>query len=99
MESMNLFLKVSKDFLKSRKQNFKWSIFGLELCSCRCSKRIFSWPYFVLLLIYINDLSDGLKRSPKLFAGDTSSFAAVLNINEVTNDLHNDLIKITKWTF
>ena len=53
----------------------------------------------LLFLIYINDLSDGLKCNPKLFADDTSLFSTVHNINEATTDLNNDLIKITKWAF
>ena len=53
----------------------------------------------LLFLIYINDLSDGLQCNPKLFADDTSLFATVHNINKATNDLNNDLTKITKWAF
>ena len=52
-----------------------------------------------LFLIYINDLSDGLQCSPKLFADETSLFATVHNINNATNDLNNYLTKITKWAF
>ena len=53
----------------------------------------------LLFLIYINDLSDGLQCNPKLFADDTSLFATVHNITKATNDLNNDLSKITKWAF
>ena len=52
-----------------------------------------------MLLIYINDLSDGLQCNPKLFAYDTSIFASACNVNKATNDLNNDLTKITKWAF
>ena len=52
-----------------------------------------------MFLIYINDLSDGLQCNPKLFADDTSLFATVHNIKKATNDLNNDLTKITKWAF
>ena len=34
-----------------------------------------------------------------MFADDTSLFSTVHNIDEATNDLNNDLIKITKWAF
>ena len=44
-----------------------------------------------MFVIYINDLPDGVKYNPKSF------FATVHNFNEATNDLDNDLIKITKW--
>ena len=50
-----------------------------------------------MVLIYINDLTDGLQCNPKLLAGDTSLF--VHNINKATNDLNNDFTKITKWAF
>ena len=50
----------------------------------------------LLFFIYINDLSDGLQRNPKLFADDTSLFATVHNIRKATNDLNNDITKITK---
>ena len=53
----------------------------------------------LLFLIYINDLSDGLQCNPKLFADDTSLFETVHKIKKATNDLNNDLTKITKWTF
>ena len=38
-------------------------------------------------------MPDGVRCTPKSF------FATVHNFNEVTNDLDNDLIKITKWAF
>ena len=34
---------------------------------------------------------------PKLFADDTSLFSTVYNITQATNNLNNDLAKITKW--
>ena len=52
-----------------------------------------------LFLIYINDLSDGLQCNPKLFADGTSLFETVQSIKKATNDLNNDLTKITKWAF
>ena len=44
-------------------------------------------------------LSHALQCNAKLFADDTSLFATVHNINKATNDLENDLTKITKWDF
>ena len=52
-----------------------------------------------MFLISIKDLSDGLQCNPNLFAGYTSLFATVCSINKATNDLNNDLTKITKWAF
>ena len=52
-----------------------------------------------MFLIYINDLPDGLHCNPKLFADGNSLVATVHNIKNATNDLNNDLTKITKWAF
>ena len=51
----------------------------------------------LLLLIYINYLSDGILCNAKLFPDDMSLFQRVHNIQKATNDLNNDLTKITKW--
>ena len=53
----------------------------------------------LLFLIYINDLADGLQCNPKLFTDDTSLFSTVYDINEATNSLINDLVKITQWPY
>ena len=51
----------------------------------------------LLLLIYINYLSDGILCNAKLFPDDMSLFQRVHNIQKATNDLNNDLTTITKW--
>ena len=48
-------------------------------------------------LIYINDLSDGLKSNVKLFADDTSFFSVAKNKEESANYLTNDVDMISKW--
>ena len=53
----------------------------------------------LLLLIYINDLSDNLASNPKLFADNTSLFFVVKNVNASNIDLNNDLEKIGEWGF
>ena len=53
----------------------------------------------LLFLIYINDLSDGLKSECKLFADDTSLFSAVNDINTSASDLNENLEKIGNWAF
>ena len=45
-----------------------------------------------LLLIYINDLSENLESSTKLFADDTSLFSTVCDLLESAN-LLNDFLK------
>ena len=92
-------LNILADFLRSRKQrvalngqNSSWSdiLAGVPQGSILGP---------LLFLIYINDLSDGLQCNPKLFADDTSLFSTVYNINEVTDNLNNDIVKITQWAY
>ena len=54
-------------------------------------------PLFVLIYIYINDLTDNLNRNVKLFADDTSLFSEKCDPLETENVLTSDLRKIRKW--
>ena len=47
----------------------------------------------LLFSIYINDLFDNLSTNAKLFAGDTSLFSVVRDINTSAIHLNNDLRK------
>ena len=92
-------MKILTDFLKSRKQRV---VLNGQHSSWRDVLAGFPQGSILgplLFLIYINDSSDGLQCNPKLFADDTSSFTTVHNINKATNDLNNDLTKITKLAF
>ena len=51
----------------------------------------------LFFLIYINDLTDGLKCNAKLFADDTSIFTVVHNPNAAAVDLNHDLSLINLW--
>ena len=53
----------------------------------------------LLLLIYINDLSDNLSSNVKLFADDTSLFSVIHDINISAGELNEDLKKISEWAF
>ena len=53
----------------------------------------------LLFFICINDLSDDLSTTAKLFAGDTSLFSVVRDINTSAAHLNNDLRKISNWAF
>ena len=53
----------------------------------------------LLFLIYLNDLSDGLKSECKLSADDTSLFSVINDINTSVSDLNEDLEKIVNWAF
>ena len=49
----------------------------------------------LLSLIYVNDLADDLSNA-KVFAGDTSLFYVVQNVNTSAGEVSNDLVKINK---
>ena len=85
------FFKILTGFLKSRKQRVILN--GLHSAWSDVLAGIPQGSIIgpLLFLIYIDDLPDGVKCNPKSF------FATVHNFNEATNDLDNDLIKITKW--
>ena len=53
----------------------------------------------LLCLIYINDLSGDLSPKATLFADDTSLFSVTRDITTSTNELNNDLKKISYWAF
>ena len=53
----------------------------------------------LLVLIYVTDLSDDLTTNVKLFAGDTSLFSIVHNMNTSTINSNNDLNKIRTGPF
>ena len=56
----------------------------------------FSGIYFrtFLFLIYINDLTNDLSSSAKLFADDTSLFSVVFNVDTSAKELNDDLAKV-----
>ena len=53
----------------------------------------------LLLLVYINDLPNGLIPNAKLFADDTSLFTIVKDKNESANILNNDLSLIFRRAY
>ena len=53
----------------------------------------------LLLLIYVNDLPNGLKSKCKIFADDTSSFSVAHDVNTSASDINNDLKLITDRAF
>ena len=74
-------LLLLKDFLKSRKKRV---VLNSQHSSWRdvnagVSQGSLLGP--LLLLVYINDLSNSLKSNPKLFANDTSLFSVIYDVN------------------
>ena len=53
----------------------------------------------LFFLVYINDLANGLKSNPKLFADDTSLFSVIHDVNLSQIDLNEDLDKINNWAY
>ena len=51
----------------------------------------------LLFLIYINDLSKNLISSVKLFADDTSVFSIVNGFIVFTEEINNDMKRISAW--
>ena len=53
----------------------------------------------LLFQVYINDLPNGLKSNPKLFADNTSLFSVIYDVNSSQIDLNEDLDKINNWVY
>ena len=51
----------------------------------------------ILFLIYINNLSENIESTVKLFADDTSLFSVVYNNNTSAEALNRDLQKTSEW--
>ena len=53
----------------------------------------------LFFLIYINDLSENLKSTVKLFADDTSIFHVVKDPNTSAEILNHDPTRISEWAY
>ena len=53
----------------------------------------------LFFLMYINGISCGLSSTTKLFANDTSVFSVVHHVTQSTNELSDDLEKISNCTY
>ena len=86
-------VNLLKDFLKQRKQRVLLNGQNYFLKGITSGVPQGSILETLLFLIYINDLSNDLSSSCKLFADDASLFSVVHN---VTN---RDVSKISEWAF
>ena len=91
------FLSLIQSFLKDRKQrtvlNGQSSNWGGVLAGVPQGSIL--GP--LLFLVYINDLTAGLKYNVKLFADDTSLFTIVQDSATAANDMNHDLELIKQW--
>ena len=89
-------LRALSDFLKDRMQRviLNGEVSSLTDVDAGVPQGSILGPLF--FLIYINDLADGLSSNAKLFAGDTSSFSVIHNVDTSANELNNDLYQINK---
>ena len=84
-------LLLLKDFLKSRKQRVVLNGQHSSWRDVNAGVPQGSILGPLLFLVYINDLSNGLKSNPKLFADDTSLFSVIHDVNSSQIDLNEDL--------
>ena len=92
-------LNIITDFLSFRKQRVVLNGQASPWVSIEAGVPQGSILGPLLFLIYINDLSDDLSTTAKLFVDDTSLFAIVQNANTSASHLNNDLGKISNWPF
>ena len=89
------YYKILLEFPCNRKQK----VFLNSQCSSRTDNCAGisqgSIPGPLRFLLYIKNLSDGLKRDCKLFADDTSLFYVIHGINTLADDPNRDLEKIS----
>ena len=90
-------LNLIKDFLKNRKQRVVLNGQFSSWADVDAGVPQGSILGPLLLLIYINDLTNDLSSSAKLFADDTSLFSVVFNVDATAKELNDDLAKVQDW--
>ena len=90
-------LNLIKDFLKSRKQRVILNGQFSSWADVDAGVHQGSILGPLLFLIYINDLTNDLLSSAKLFADDTSLFSVVFNVDATAKELNGDLAKVQDW--
>ena len=78
--------------------NWGWTPFITQKLSNNREQRVQGSAFgLLLLLIYINDLPDGITSLCKIFADDNSLFSKVLNVDKSVIELNADLEEINQW--
>ena len=87
-------LSLLRNYLENREQRI---VLNGQISGCRkINSRVpqgFALRY-LLFLIYINDLDNGIISMCKIFADDTSLFSKVLDLSKSVTELNTDLEKI-----
>ena len=92
-------INILNDFLTNRKQRMVLNgqcLIWVDI-RARVPQGFILGP--LLFLIYVNDLSNGLKSEYKLFADDNSLFSVAHDVNTSASDISKDLKLISDWTF
>ena len=90
-------LNILSDFIRNRKQRVTFNGQSSSWTNTNAGVPQGSILGLLLFLIYINDLPDGLSSNTKLFAGDTSLFSVVRDINTTAIELNKDLNWAFQW--
>ena len=90
-------LNLIKDFLTNRKQRvvLNGQFFSWADVDAGVPQGSILGPF--LFLIYINDLTNDLSSSSKLFADDTSLLSVVFNVDATAKELNDDLANVQEW--
>ena len=88
-----------KDFLKSRKQRVVLYSQHSSWKDVNTGVPQGSILGPLLFLVHINDLSNGQKSNPKLFADYTSLFSVIHDVSLSQIDLKDDLDKVNNWSY
>ena len=91
------FLSLIQSFLKDRKQRTVLNGQSSNLGDVLAGVPQGSILGPLLFLVYINDLTAGLKCNVKLFADDTSLFTIVQDSATAASDMNHDLELIKQW--
>ena len=92
-------LLLLKNYLKNRKQRVVLNIQTSDWRKINSGLPQGSVLGPLLFLIYINDLPDGITSICEIFAGDTSHFSKVQDINRSANELNCDLEKVSNCIY
>ena len=92
-------LKLVECFLSDRYQGvvLNGQAFSWADVKAGVPQRSIRGPLF--FLIYINDLTENLKSTVKLFADDKSIFHVVKDLNTSAEILNHDLTRISEWAY